>query len=51
MAFAAGFAVFLLLMAVLVVFVVRFAIKEGRRRRPSGENPPARESGPEEDSS
>ena len=42
MEFVAGFAVFLVLMAVLVVFVVRFAVKEGRRRR----TPP----GPDEDS-
>jgi len=31
-AFAIGFGLFLLLMAVLAVFVLRFAIQEGRRR-------------------
>jgi hypothetical protein len=40
MAFAAGFTVFLVLMAVLVFFVLRFAVREGRRRRSVGEGPP-----------
>jgi len=34
LAFAVTFGVFLVLMAVLVVFVVRFAVREGRRRKP-----------------
>jgi len=33
--FAIGFGIFLVLMAVLVVFVLRFAIREGRRRPPA----------------
>jgi hypothetical protein len=37
-AFAFTFGAFLVLMAVLVVFVVRFAIQEGRRRKAT---PPA----------
>lgn len=45
MAFAAGFTVFLMLMAVLVVFVLRFAVREGRRRRSVGEPPPVGGSG------
>jgi hypothetical protein len=38
-AFAFGFGIFLVLMAGLVVFVLRFAIRVGRRRPPaSGPN-------------
>jgi membrane protein implicated in regulation of membrane protease activity len=33
-AFAVTFGIFLVLMAVLVVFVGRFAVREGRRRKP-----------------
>ena len=32
--------IFLVLMAVLVVFVLRFAVREGRRRRSVGDGPP-----------
>jgi hypothetical protein len=39
MRFAIGFGVFLVLMAVLVVFVVRFAVQQGRRRQPRGPGP------------
>ena len=42
LAFDFGFGVFLLLMAVLVVFVLRFAIRMGRRRPPdTGADPEA----------
>jgi hypothetical protein len=34
--FDIGFGVFLVLMAGLVVFVLRFAIRQGRRRPPAG---------------
>ena len=34
-AFAIGFATFVVLMVVLAVFVLRFAIREGRRRPPA----------------
>jgi hypothetical protein len=33
--FAIGFGTFVVLMVVLAVFVLRFAIREGRRRQPS----------------
>jgi hypothetical protein len=38
-----GFAVFLVLMAGLVVAVVRFAIRQGRRRLPPSDSRPAAE--------
>jgi len=37
MGFAVGFGIFLVLMAVLVIFVVRFAIQVGRKRLPPGQ--------------
>jgi uncharacterized membrane protein YedE/YeeE len=40
-AFAIGFGAFLVLMAVLFVFVLRFAIREGRRRPPAAPGPPS----------
>ena len=40
-AFAVTFGIFLALMAVLVVFVVRFAVHEGRRRKPPQPELPA----------
>ena len=39
-AFDFGFGIFLLLMAVLVVFVVRFALRVGRRRPQAGSSDP-----------
>jgi hypothetical protein len=44
-AFAIGFGTFLVLMAVLAVFVLRFAIREGRRRQPAAGPDP--EGGPD----
>ena len=38
--FAIGFGIFLVLMAVLVVFVLRFAIREGRRPEDRGDPEP-----------
>jgi len=53
MRFAIGFAVFLVLMAVLVVFVLRFAVQQGRRRQPPGTGPAAGQvdDGPDADGS
>ncbi len=41
MAFAFGFGIFLALMAVLVFFVLRFAVREGRRRATGPSDEPA----------